>query len=84
MKTPHSKTGIFIAVFLIVGGATLIIKPVDFVVEHPNMVPRGNTSTRFETPKEHVTPTRSRVYGAGLIILGLALGAFATYSPKRR
>ncbi len=78
-----SKLGLLLSVLLIFGGAFLIARPLDgTVVSHPNMVPRGNTQSRFATPTEIATPARSRLYGFGLIVVGLGLGAFSVYRPR--
>jgi hypothetical protein len=77
-----NKLGLLIAGVMIVAGAFLVARPIDVLASHPNMVPRGNTASRFVTPQEHVSPARSRVYGACSILLGLALGAFSLYRPR--
>ena len=81
-RSTTSRLGLLIAIVMVVAGAFLVVRPIDLVVSHPNMVPRGNTSSRFETPPEHVSPARSRFYGAFSIVLGLALGAISLYRPR--
>ena len=77
-----SKLGLLLAASMLTAGGYLTFFPVDMVVSHPNMMPRGDTPLRFITPTEHVTPARSRFYGVALMVFGLAIGAFSLYRPK--
>jgi hypothetical protein len=81
-RASSSKLGILLAITMLLAGGYLVIRPVDMIANHPNMVPRGNTPSRFITPSEHVTPSRSKFYGSSLMLAGLALGVFSFYRPS--
>lgn len=50
--------------------------PADMRVHHTRM-------RRLPSVVEHVTPLRSRIYGASLLLGGVALIGFALYRPRR-
>ncbi len=77
-----SKLGLFLAVSMLAAGGYLTAFPADMVASHPNMMPRGNTPSRFVTPTQHVTPAQSRFHGIALMVFGLVVGAVSLYRPK--
>lgn len=67
--------GVLVGLGFVAAGLRLLVVPVDMLVYHD----------RVKRPSfvEHVTPERSRVYGAGGAVVGVGLLVFALYRPRR-
>jgi hypothetical protein len=75
-RLAFSRFGLFLGVLLVLSGAALLVFPVDMLVHHARI--------RYLPPVvEHVTQARSQLYGAALLIAGIALAGFSLYRPRR-
>lgn len=71
-----SYSGLVLGVLMAVSGVGVVAFPADMRVHHTRM-------RRLPSVVEHVTPIRSRIYGASLLLGGVALIGFALYRPRR-
>ena len=69
-----SPYGVALGLVIAAGGAWLIASPVDMRVVHAR-------ARRLPTFTEHVTPPRSRLYGAAGLISGLAVIVYSLRRP---
>jgi len=69
-----SPGGVALGLLVVLGGIWLIADPVDMRVEHRRMY-------RLPTFWEHVTPARSRFYGAAGVACGLLLIGYSLRRP---
>ena len=67
--------GVLVGLGLVAAGVRLFVVPVDMMVYHDRM--------KRPSFVEHVTPERSRIYGAAGATVGLVVFAFALYRPRR-
>jgi hypothetical protein len=74
-RRAFSPYGVAFGLLIAAGGAWLIANPVDMRVEHRRM-------RYLPTFREHVTPARSRFYGAAGLVSGLALIGYSLRRPS--
>jgi hypothetical protein len=74
-RLPMSWFGILIGLGMAASSAHLFLFPVDMMVYHQ----------RMKRPSfiEHVTPERSRIYGAAGVLIGFGMVGFSLYRPRR-
>jgi len=69
-RSTYSGIGLLLAIAMIAGGTLMLWFAPDMWVHH--------ATVRYARPTvEHVTPMRARMYGASLLLGGVALGWFA-------
>jgi hypothetical protein len=68
--------GLALGVVMALSGVALLAFPVDMIVHHARIKYLASVA-------EHVTPARSRIYGATLCLGGLALVGFSLHRPRR-
>jgi len=71
-----SWTGTTLGLLIAASGTMLVVFPVEMRVEHPR-------TKYLPTVREHVTPARSRLYGAALVVAGMAVTAYSLYRPRK-
>ncbi len=74
--------GVAIAATLVLGGISLFASPQKMTVYHAGPPHKFKTNRGLPTA-DRITPARSYFYGGALLVIGLAVGVFAVYSPKR-
>ena len=75
-----SKFGLFLAVLFMAGGGAIVAFPEEMTVHHP--VSQKGAHFWQRSGIESVGHTRSRIYGGGLFLFGLAVAAFSLYKPR--
>ena len=75
-----SKLGLLLAVLFMAGGGVLIANPPEMIVHHP--VSQKGAHFWKRSGVEVVDHTRARIYGGGLLLFGVFVGAFSLYKPR--
>jgi hypothetical protein len=75
-----SKFGLLLAALFVVAGGLLVARPPEMTVHHPVSQKGAHFWKRSGT--EAVDHTRARIYGAGLLLFGVAVAVFSLYKPR--
>ena len=77
--SPIEKGALVLSAIFIIGGIAAVVQPIEGYTHHPSdtggLLPPTNT-------QEHLTKSRSRVYGGVAILLGIGIGWLALYRPS--
>ena len=80
MLKSASKLGFLLAAIFLIAGGAFIATPQEMTVHHA--VNQKGMHFGRRSGIEVVGRTRSQIYGGGLVVIGLIVGAFSLYKPR--
>lgn len=80
-RNRSSVLGLLIAVSMVAGGGLILYaRPDGIMIEHPTY---REQEPRSSPPLEWVDANGAVFYGVALIVLGIGIGVFSTWRPRR-